>query len=173
MSRKCNTKICVRCASCSPRIMQMMRAPAARNKGCYFWTPCMFMHAFHERYMYVFSDRFQNLSHDRFCYSALQHQRRNTVEMVKYTGRGYSRKQIHVTSILTRTLCRHRHKQRIHVHYAGIALDRVPRVKLGGRRDGAGGVVDSLFDLLHRDDFRIPGSVSHCMACLMPRADMR
>jgi hypothetical protein len=56
---------------------------------------------------------------------------------------------------------------------AGIALDRVPRVKLGGRRDGADGVVDTLFDLLHRDDFRIPGSVSHRMVCRMPRADMR
>jgi hypothetical protein len=34
-------KMCVRCASCSPRIMQILRAPAARgarNKGCYYWT---------------------------------------------------------------------------------------------------------------------------------------
>jgi hypothetical protein len=47
------------------------------------------------------------------------------------------------------------------------------KVKLGGRCDGADCVVDTLFDLLHRNDFRIPGSVSHRMACLMLRADMR
>jgi hypothetical protein len=51
---------------------------------------------------------------------------------------------------------------------AGIALERVPRVKLGSRRDGADGVVDTLFDLLHPDDFRIPGSISHRMASLVP-----
>jgi hypothetical protein len=41
----------IRCATGSPRIMQMLRAPAAlgaRNKGCYFWTPlfrskCMYL----------------------------------------------------------------------------------------------------------------------------------
>jgi hypothetical protein len=36
------TQICVRCASCSMRIKQMLRAPAARgvrNKGCYFCAP--------------------------------------------------------------------------------------------------------------------------------------
>jgi hypothetical protein len=45
IQRESGAYICVRWASCSPRIMQMLRAPAAqgaRSKGCYFGTPLYF-----------------------------------------------------------------------------------------------------------------------------------
>ena len=54
---------------------------------------------------------------------------------------------------------------------AGIALRGAPRVTLGGRRAGVDGVEDSLADLLQRDDYCVPGSESHRMACQLLRVD--
>ena len=44
---------------------------------------------------------------------------------------------------------------------SGLAFGGVPVMKLGGWRDGVDGVADTLFNLLHRDDYHIPGSNSH------------
>jgi hypothetical protein len=49
----------------------------------------------------------------------------------------------------------------------GAALGEGKRVKLGGRPDGAAGVVDTLRVLLHKDDYCTRGSLTHRFTCLL------